>query len=74
LRSCRTFWSLNVGCSKLKSTAPQAFSSIDELMDSAGFTGFLPFALLQFVGQRCDAAALLQQRALHRLSMKKPQP
>ncbi|WP_256360104.1 hypothetical protein [Synechococcus sp. CB0101] len=43
-------------------------------MDPAGFTGFLPFALLQFVGQRCDAAALLQQRALHRIGMKKPQP
>jgi hypothetical protein len=45
-----------------------------QLINASGFTGFLPFALLQFVGQRCDAAAHLRRFAVPAVAMKKPQP
>jgi hypothetical protein len=48
--------------------------STGELIDAPGFTGFLPFALLQFVGQRCDEVAYVRRRVRHRPGMKKPQP
>jgi hypothetical protein len=44
------------------------------LNEAPGFTGFLPFALLQSVGQRCDAVAPLRQASSLVVVMKKPQP
>jgi hypothetical protein len=44
------------------------------LNNAPRFTGFLPFALLQFVGQRCDAAAHLLRLTAFPVAMKKPQP
>ena len=63
-----------MACSKLRSLALTALCHQAELNNTSGFTGFLPFALLQFVGQRCDAAAHLRQRAAQAVAMKKTQP
>jgi hypothetical protein len=59
---------------KLRSLAGSGFRRLLLLKDADGFTGFLPFALLQFVGQRCDAAACLRWPKPLKPVMKKPQP